>query len=108
MISLDSSTLRVVLVAAILLTLLSQWAVRKYKLRKIPVLNRATWFNASTAKDNWRWNARKLLYDGFRKARLSLLSSARFDGGLTETVAERVHGRHRLPARHGPVAGIRE
>ncbi|OKL62285.1 hypothetical protein UA08_02496 [Talaromyces atroroseus] len=59
--------------AIILLALLAQWAVRTYKLRKLPIFNRVGWFNRSKAKDNWRWNARQLLFDGFSK-RVMILS----------------------------------
>lgn len=51
----------------LLLILFTQWAVETYKFRQYPFVNKASWWNASKAKENYRWNAQKLLVDGFHQ-----------------------------------------
>lgn len=49
------------------LVFMAQWAVQSYKLWQWHVINNSNWWNRSKAKEAFRWNARKLLYDGFAK-----------------------------------------
>ena len=53
----------------LLLAVFAQWIVKTYKFWQYPFVNTARWWNASKAKDNFVWNAQKLLVDGFHQVR---------------------------------------
>lgn len=53
----------------LLLAVFAQWIVKTYKFWQYPFVNKARWWNASKAKEKFRWNAQKLLVDGFRQVR---------------------------------------
>lgn len=53
--------------AIVLLTVLAQWIIKTYKFWQYPFVNKASWWNTSTAKENYLWNAQKLLVDGFHQ-----------------------------------------
>jgi hypothetical protein len=57
------------LAAIALVTLLAQWVWHQYRLSHIPVFNKADPRNLNKTKDNFLWNAQKLLVDGFVKVR---------------------------------------
>ncbi|GAM40345.1 hypothetical protein TCE0_038r12627 [Talaromyces pinophilus] len=51
----------------LLLAVFAQWIVKAYKFWQYPFVNKAGWWNASKAKENFVWNAQKLLVDGFHQ-----------------------------------------
>jgi hypothetical protein len=53
--------------AIVLLTVLTQWIIKTYKFWQYPFVNKARWWNTSKAKENYLWNAQKLLVDGFQQ-----------------------------------------
>lgn len=51
----------------VLLAVFAQWIIKTYKFWQYPFVNKASWWNASKAKENYLWNAQKLLVDGFHQ-----------------------------------------
>lgn len=58
------------LIGSILLVIVfAHWIVKTYKFWQYPFVNKAKWWNASKSKENFVWNAQKLLVDGFYQVR---------------------------------------
>jgi hypothetical protein len=51
----------------VLLAAFAQWIIKTYKFWQYPFVNKASWWNASKVKENYLWNAQKLLVDGFHE-----------------------------------------
>ena len=51
----------------LLLTIFAQWIAKSYTFWQYTFVNKSNWWNASKAKENYLWNAQKLLVDGFHQ-----------------------------------------
>lgn len=56
----------------VFLSKVAQWGYQRYQLSQWPIVNHASFFNASKSKEIFRQNGRKLLYDGFLKVYTAL------------------------------------